>query len=97
MGGSGDLLALALSVPPWEPLHELTPQELRLTHILRDDAVAAAPMRSGTVASVVASSEAKPIQDRFKSEPAAPASPGVTKATKTAEAQPATGGTVPPK
>jgi hypothetical protein len=46
---------------------------------------------------VVAFSEAKPIQDRFKSEPAAPASPGVTKATKTAEAQPATGGTVPPK
>ncbi len=92
MGGSGDLLALALSVPPWEPLHELTPAELRLTHILRDDAIAAAPMRSGTVADVVASSQGKPIQDRFKSETAESASPGVTKATKTAEAQPATGG-----
>lgn len=92
MGGSGDLLALALSVPPWEPLHELTAVELRQTLILRDDAVAAAPVRSGTIANVVASSENKPIQERFKSETAEPASPGVTKATKTAEAQPATGG-----
>jgi hypothetical protein len=91
MGGSGDLLSLALSVPPWEPLHELTPAELRLTNILRDDAIAAAPARSGTVADVVAASEGKPIPDRFKSGMVEPA-PGVTKATKTAEAQPAAGG-----
>jgi hypothetical protein len=92
MGGSGDLLSLALSVPPWEPLHELTPAELRATHILRDDAIAAAPMPSGTVADVVAVSDAKPIQDRFKTKTAEPAAPGVTKATKTADAHPATGG-----
>lgn len=92
MGGSGDLLSLALSVPPWEPLHELTPMELRRTLILRDDAVAAAPMRSGTMADVVAVSDAKPVQDRFRSEAAEAGSPAVTKATKTADAKPATGG-----
>ena len=97
MGGSGDLLSLALSVPPWEPLHELTPMELRRTLILRDDAVAAAPMRSGTMADVIAVSDAKPIQDRFKSGVAETASPAVTKATKTADAKPATGGAVPAK
>ncbi|WP_458760469.1 hypothetical protein ACSVBT_06640 [Afipia sp. TerB] len=97
MGGSGDLLALALSVPPWEPLHELTPAELRTTHILRDDAIASAPLRSGTIAEAVAVSDAKPIQDRFRSETAEAASPAVTKATKTAEAHPATGGASPGK
>lgn len=92
MGGSGDLLSLALSVPPWEPLHELTPVELRQTRILRDDAVAAAPLRSGTMVDVVAVSDAKPIQDRLKSGTAEAALPAVTKATKTADAQPSTGG-----
>jgi hypothetical protein len=92
MGGSGDLLSLALSVPPWEPLHELTPVELRQTRILRDDAVAAAPLRSGTMADVVAVSDVKPIQDRLKSGTAEAALPAVTKATKTADAQPSTGG-----
>jgi hypothetical protein len=29
MGGAGDLLALALNVPPWEDLHELSREELR--------------------------------------------------------------------
>src|SRR5690606_26074403 len=28
MGGSGALLSLALSVPPWEPLHELSAEEI---------------------------------------------------------------------
>src|SRR5262249_36219500 len=33
MGGTGDLLALSLSVPPWEDLHELTAAELKLTNV----------------------------------------------------------------
>ncbi len=49
MGGSGDLLSLALSTPPWEALHELTDAELRVTNLVTTDAVA----------EVV-----KPIQDR---------------------------------
>src|SRR5437763_12724206 len=40
MGGAGDLLSLALSVPPWEDLHELSPSELRLTNLVTTDAVA---------------------------------------------------------
>ncbi len=62
MGGSGELLSLALSVPPWEPLYELTPSELRLTNILSPDAVAsiAAPASK-------AMDNAKPIQERVVS------------------------------
>ena len=40
MGGTGDLLSLALSVPPWEDLHELSRAELRLTNLVTTDAVA---------------------------------------------------------
>jgi hypothetical protein len=40
MGGAGDLLSLALSVPPWDDLHELSPAELRLTNLVTTDAVA---------------------------------------------------------
>ena len=40
MGGAGDLLLLALNVPPWEDLHELSRPELRLTNLLTTDAVA---------------------------------------------------------
>ena len=40
MGGAGDLLSLALSVPPWEDLHELSREELRLTNLVTTDAVA---------------------------------------------------------
>ncbi len=37
MGGTGDLLSLALSVPPWEDLHELSRAELRLTNLITTD------------------------------------------------------------
>ncbi len=40
MGGAGDLLSLALSVPPWEDLHELSHEELRETHLVTTDAIA---------------------------------------------------------
>src|ERR1700681_4461378 len=40
MGGAGDLLSLALSVPPWEDLHKLSAGELRLTNLVTTDAVA---------------------------------------------------------
>ena len=46
MGGAGDLLALSLSVPPWEDLHELSPEELRLTNLVTTDAVAEVLPRS---------------------------------------------------
>ena len=40
MGGTGDLLALSLNVPPWEDLHELSREELRLTNLINTDMVA---------------------------------------------------------
>src|SRR6201995_887327 len=54
MGGAGDLLALALSVPPWEELHELSQDELRLSNLVTTDAVAEvfSPNDSAPVASV---------------------------------------------
>jgi hypothetical protein len=34
MGGAGDLLSISLNVPPWEDLHELSREELRLTNLI---------------------------------------------------------------
>lgn len=85
MGGAGDLLALSLSIPPWEELHELSREELRLTNLVTTDAVAEVlPSTGGSVMQAVAT---KPAQDRFVSnavsdEPAKP----VAKSTRTAEA-----------
>jgi hypothetical protein len=45
MGGGGDLLSLALYVPPWEDLHELSREELRLTNLVTCSA--GQPQRSG--------------------------------------------------
>ena len=40
MGASVDLLDLALRIPPWEPLHAMTRDEIRRTKLVTDDAVA---------------------------------------------------------
>lgn len=94
MGGAGDLLALALSVPPWEELHELSREELRLTNLVTTDAVAEvfSPKDSGATAAV-ADANAKPVQDRFVSEAVGLEKPVVAgKPTQTAEASVPTGG-----
>ena len=93
MGGTGDLLQLALSVPPWEDLHELTRAELRLSNLFTTEAVADVLPR-GDNPVPVADAKPKTVQDRFVSAPLdgdAQAQPA--KATKTAEAQ--TGGVAP--
>jgi hypothetical protein len=96
MGGAGDLLSLALNVPPWEDLHELSPAELRLTNLVTTDAVAEVLPRTDSPA--VAEAVAKTIQDRFVSSSAEAetnpqvTSPQVVKSTKTAEAIVPTGG-----
>jgi hypothetical protein len=93
MGGTGDLLSLSLSVPPWEDLHELSRDELRLTNLVTTDAVAevlppAKPDSTAPMAELVA----KPVQDRFVTsavQAEASAQKGTAmpeKATKTAEA-----------
>jgi hypothetical protein len=110
MGGAGDLLALSLSVPPWEDLHELTRHELRLTNLVTTDAVAevfpAGSPKANAAATPVAELApvkeltGKPVQDRFMSGNAqqaqAPQEPAArpAKSTKTAEAMVPTGGMV---
>ena len=97
MGGTGDLLSLSLSVPPWEDLHELSPAELRLTRLVTTASVAEVlpqidkPNALNPNASM-AELTAKPLQDRFANR-AAPAegNPTPSKPTKTAEATVPTG------
>jgi hypothetical protein len=95
MGGAGDLLALALSVPPWEELHELSREELQLTNLVTTDAVAEvfSPNDSASTAAV-ADLNAKPLQDRFVSEVNVEKPVPAPKPTKTAEAIVPTGGVV---
>ena len=101
MGGAGDLLALSLSVPPWEELHELSREELRLTNLVTTDAVAEVlpemMQKPGSNAPAVAElTTPKLVQDRFVSTAVqAEAQPQeITpsqKSTKTAEAVVPTG------
>jgi hypothetical protein len=49
MGGAGDLLSLALNVPPWENLHELSREELRLTNLVTTDMLAQPNSPNATV------------------------------------------------
>jgi hypothetical protein len=94
MGGSGDLLALSLSVPPWEELHELSRDELRLSNLATTDLVADVLPQAGMAAVPVAEVTHKSVQDRFVSGPADAIQP--VKSTKTAEAVVPTGGVAKP-
>ena len=97
MGGAGDLLSLALSVPPWEDLHELSRGELRLTNLVTTDAVAEV-LPTPDAATPVAELAQKPVQDRFVSSAVQTGTnPPPAKSTKTAEALVPTGGAAPAK
>jgi hypothetical protein len=93
MGGAGDLLSLSLNVPPWEDLHELSREELRLTNLVTTDMMAAVLPRVDVANVPVAEAAPKPVQDRFASSAGeAGSSPPTVKSTKTAEAVVPTGG-----
>jgi hypothetical protein len=66
MGGTGDLLELALSVPPWKPLRELTMDELRRSNLISTETLA--EVLPG-VESISALSIGKPVTERFAAEP----------------------------
>jgi hypothetical protein len=89
MGGAGDLLSLALSVPPWEDLHELDSAELKLTNLVTTDLVADVLPHVDISAPAMASLAPK-TQERFGAEPERAA-----KSTKTAEALVPTGAAAP--
>ena len=92
MGGAGDLLSLSLNVPPWEDLHELSPGELRLTHLVTTDAVAEVLPPADVAVTPVAELAPKPMQDRFVQKVETTLPPA--KSTKTAEAMVPVGGVV---
>ena len=97
MGATGDLLSLSLNVPPWEELHELSGDELRLTNLVTTAAVADVLPQPRGADAAVASLASKPVQDRFVghvAEEATLARP--VKSTRTAEASAPTGGVAPP-
>jgi hypothetical protein len=48
MGTSMDMLDLSLRIPPWEPMHAMTPDELRVMHVATDEA--GGPVAAATVA-----------------------------------------------
>jgi hypothetical protein len=77
MGGTVDLLSLSLNVPPWEDMHELSRDELRLTNLVTTDMVAEPAVELTP----------KPVQDDFASGAiGTEANPEPTKSPKTAEA-----------
>jgi hypothetical protein len=94
MGGTGDLLSLALSVPPWEDLHRLSRAELKLTNLVTTDSVADVLPPRDSVAVPMADARPKAVQDRFVSSTAEEEAQA-PKSTKTAEAHVPTGGTAP--
>jgi hypothetical protein len=87
MGGAGDLLSLSLNVPPWEDLHELSREELRLTNLVTTDMVA----QPGSPNAAVVELTPKPVQDRFASS-AVTTDPEPATSTKAAEAKGPTSG-----
>jgi hypothetical protein len=73
MGASIDLLDLALRIPPWEPMHAMTRDELRRTRLATDEViapaaptVAAAPSAAGppSVPRTTSGLRASPISER---------------------------------
>jgi hypothetical protein len=60
MGASMDLLDLALRIPPWEPMHALTPDELRTTRLATD--VLPPPVAATVASSPAAAAAAPPVR-----------------------------------
>ena len=67
MGGAGELLSLSLNVPPWEDLHELSREELRVTDLITTDKVA----QLGSSNAAVVELAPKSLQGLFVSTAAA--------------------------
>jgi hypothetical protein len=89
MGGAGDLLSLSLNVPPWEDLHELSREELRLTKLVTTDMVD----QPGNPNAAVVELTPKPVRGRFVSSTVATeTNPEPAKSTKSAEPMGRTGG-----
>ncbi len=60
MGASIDLLDLALRIPPWEPMHTMTHDELRGTRLATDETIELAPATVATSPPPAAASQSAP-------------------------------------
>jgi hypothetical protein len=89
MGGTGDLLLLALNVPPWEDLHELSREELRRTNLITTETIA----QQGSSEAAFDELTPKPAPDHLVSSAVAvETNPATVKSTKSVEALRRTGG-----
>ena len=86
MGGTGDLLSLSLNVPPWDDLHEFSPQELHRTGLVTTDAVADVLPERRVTDPAVASLKPNSKQDRIVSSSDEDKMPPAPKSTKAAQA-----------
>jgi hypothetical protein len=106
MGGTGDLLSLALNVAPWEDLHRLSPGELQLTNLVTTETIADLLPEPGSIDKAVADAApkqaslaenmAKPVQDRFVSAKSDSERLLKSKSTQVAESLPTGGQAVLP-
>ena len=69
MGASIDLLDLALRIPPWEPLHVMTREEIRQTKLATNQASAPQPATVAASPPVAARPPAQPITDGARLTP----------------------------
>lgn len=92
MGGAGELLSLTLNVPPWEDLHELSPQELQMTNLVNTNAVANVLPEGRVTDPALALLRPKSMQDPIFSGSDDEKIPPAPKSTKTAQAALPTGG-----
>ncbi|WP_407160669.1 hypothetical protein [Bradyrhizobium sp. STM 3557] len=89
MGGTGDLLLLSLNVPPWEDLHELSREELRLTNLVTTDMIAQSDVPEAAMVEL----GSRPARDRFASSAVATEiNSAPAKSTKAIAAMGRTGG-----
>lgn len=69
MGASIDLLDLALRIPPWEPMHAMTRQELRETKLANDDILPAAPAAVAATPAPAVAQPAPRVTDGARASP----------------------------
>jgi hypothetical protein len=69
MGASIELLDLALRIPPWEPLHVMTQDEIRLTKLATNRASTPQPATVAASPPVAATPPAQPITDGARLTP----------------------------
>ncbi|MDO9411678.1 MAG: hypothetical protein Q7T81_03765 [Pseudolabrys sp.] len=68
MGASMDLLDMSLRIPPWEPLHAMTRDEIRRTKLVTDDA-ADAPAATVAVSPPITAPQTAPATSGVRAQP----------------------------